>query len=115
MRRFAGVLATFACVLSTSVAHAQSVTNLSIIIQSPASTAITCPINYPTGKTAFTTPVAAGTLIAACAATPAGWSGSLQLTGADAALFAISGFNLSVGSAALTVGRTYAVTITATP
>jgi hypothetical protein len=115
MKRFVGTLAIFAGLLGMPVAHAQSVTNLSIIIQSPASTGISCPINYPTGKTAFAAPLAAGTLVAVCTTTPTGWSGALTLSGADASLFAVSGFNLSVGAAALTVARTYALTVTATP
>jgi hypothetical protein len=96
-------------------ARAQTATNLSIVIQSAPSTALSCPINYPTGKTYFTAPVAAGTLIATCSVTPSGWSGALTLSGPDAASFALSGLNLSVGTAALTNAKTYLVTVTATP
>jgi hypothetical protein len=96
-------------------ARAQTATNLSIVIQSAPSTALSCPINYPSGKTSFAAPVAAGTLIATCSVTPSGWSGVLTLSGPDKESFALSGFNLNVGAAALTNAKTYSVTVTATP
>ncbi len=98
-----------------SSAHAAN-TSLAIIFNSPTSTAANCTINYPSGQTFFTVPVAAGTLIATCTITPAGWSGSLALSGADAGSFGVTNSStLVVGATAISAARTYNVTITATP
>jgi hypothetical protein len=114
MKKFI-IVVTLCLFALAPTARAQTATNLSIVIQSASSAAISCPVNYPTGKTSFTAPVAAGSLIATCSVTPAGWSGALTLSGADAASFALSGFNLNVGAAAITNPKTYSVTVTATP
>ncbi len=90
-------------------------TKLSIVINSPASTAINCTINYPSGQSSFAAPIAANSLVATCAVTPSTWSGALTLSGADAGFFALSGTNLDAGAAAITQARAYNVTITATP
>ena len=82
--------------------------SLSIIINSPNSTTVTCPLST------YTAPVAAGALICPITIAPTGWSGALTLSGPNASSFALSGSNLNVGPAALTAG-TYNVTITATP
>lgn len=103
-------------VLSLSIVHANAATdNLSIIINSPPSTSVTCPIAYPTGQTAFVSPVAAGTKIASCSVLPSTWSGVLVLSGPDVSLFALSGQDVVVGSTPLTADRTYNVTVTSTP
>jgi len=91
-------------------AQAQAATTtLSIIINSPPSTVIACPL-----APSYSAPLPAASVICTIAVTPAGWSGALTLSGPDAASFALSGSNLVVGSAALAAG-TYSVTITATP
>lgn len=83
-------------------------TNLSIIINSPPSTTVTCTLGT------YTAPLAAGSVICPITVTPSGWSGALTLSGTSASSFALSGSNLVVGSSALNAG-TYSVTITATP
>jgi hypothetical protein len=90
-------------------------TNLSIVISSPASTSVSCPISYPSGQTSFVEPVSPGVLVAICTVAPAGWSGALALSGPDAASFALSGMNVVVGSNAISIAKTYNITITATP
>lgn len=60
-------------------------------------------------------PVASGTVVGTISVTPAGWSGTLTLSGSDGGLLAISGTNVVVGSAALTQARSYSFGITATP
>jgi hypothetical protein len=83
-------------------------TTLSIIINSPTSTTVTCPL------TTYTAPLAAGSVICPIAVAPSGWSGALALSGTSASSFALSASNLVVGSTALQAG-TYSVTISATP
>jgi hypothetical protein len=83
-------------------------TTLSIIINSPTSTTVTCPM------TAYTAPLAAGSVICPITVAPSGWSGALTLSGAGASSFALSASKLVVGSTALQPGM-YSVTITATP
>jgi hypothetical protein len=55
-------------------AHA-STTTLSIVMSSPASTAVTCSIG------SYTAPLAAGSLVCPIVVSPAGWSGALALSG----------------------------------
>jgi hypothetical protein len=83
-------------------------TTLSIIINSPTSTAVMCPM------TTYTAPLAAGSVICPVTVAPSGWSGALALSGASATSFALSASKLVVGSTALQPG-TYSITITATP
>jgi hypothetical protein len=101
------VLAAVLLFLVAAVAYA-STTTLSIIVNGPASTAITCT---PAQTTAYTAPVAAGTVMATCFVSPSGWSGTLASSNAA---FSMSGMNLVVGSTALVAG-TYNVTVTSTP
>lgn len=88
---------------------------LSIVITSPPSTATNCTIAYPSGQTSFVEPVAPGTVIANCSVSPSTWSGVITLSGADASVFALSGEDLIVGTSAITVARTYNITVTSTP
>lgn len=116
MKTYKFLLLALVFALLPPVSDAKSAsTSLSIIINSAPSTALTCPISYPTGQTAFTTPVAAGTVIAVCTVTPPSWSGALALSGPDAGSFALSGLNLVVGATAISTPKTYNVTLTATP
>jgi hypothetical protein len=108
------LLLVMAAILISASAHAAT-QSFSIIVTSPPSTAVNCIVSYPSGQTSFVEPVASGTTIAACTITPATWSGVLTLGGADASLFGLSGSNVVVGAAALTVARTYNLTVTATP
>jgi len=101
------VLAVAALLLSLTGAQAAS-TMLSIIINSPASTSVTCTLGT------YTAPLAAGSTICPIVIAPAGWSGALALSGTNASSFSLNGSNLVVGSSALGAG-TYSVTITATP
>ena len=92
-----------------ALAQAQAATTtLSIIINSPASTSITCALG------SYTAPLASGAVICPISVAPAGWSGALTLSGTNASSFALSGSNLVVGATALPVG-TYSITLTATP
>lgn len=74
-----------------------------------------CPVAYPGGQNSFTTPVPPGTKIATCAVTPSGWTGRIDLSGADAGFFVMSGNDIVVGATAITAPRTYNVTATSTP
>jgi hypothetical protein len=107
MKRMLGLFALLSVALFVNRADAAT-TTLSIIINSPTSTTVTCPM------TTYTAPLAAGSVICPITVAPSGWSGALALSGASASSFALSGSNLVVGSAALQSG-TYSVTITATP
>jgi hypothetical protein len=107
MKRTLGLFALLSVALFGARADAAT-TALSIIINSPTSTTVTCPM------TTYTAPLAAGSLICPIAVAPSGWSGALALSGSNASSFALSGSNLVVGSTALQPG-TYSVTITATP
>ena len=104
MKRFilAALLSTVAC-----AAYAATAT-LSIIINSPSSTAVSCPI--PT----LTAPVASGATICTVSITPAGWSGVLSLSGPNASAFQLKGSDVVVGSTPLAAGS-YSVTVTAAP
>jgi hypothetical protein len=104
-----------AILLAAASAHAKGASlSLTIVINGPASTSITCPITAT-----FTAPVAAGTVICPITVAPSGWSGTLALSGTNAGSFAISsgtgGQQLVVGSAAITTAGTETLTITATP
>ncbi len=91
-----------------------STMSLSIVINSPASTAVTCPVTAT-----FVAPLAAGAVVCPISVAPSNWSGTLALSGTNASMFAISsgssGSQLVVGSTAIATPGTYAVTITATP
>ena len=117
MRFSALLLAAFVAIGSQLPAIAQASTTASIVmmITSPPSTALSCPVAYPSGQTSFVEPVAAGTVVASCTVTPSTWSGTLALSGANASSFAISGLNVVVGSSPITAAGTYDVTVTATP
>jgi len=101
------IAASIALSIGTTGAHAATAT-LSIIINSPPSTTVTCPL------ATYVAPLAAGSTICPITIAPSGWSGALALSGKNASSFALSGSNLVVGSTSLAAG-TYAVTITATP
>jgi hypothetical protein len=107
MKRMPGLFALLFVALFGTQAEAAT-TTLSIIINSPTSTTVTCPM------TAYTAPLAAGSVICPITVAPSGWSGALALSGASASSFALSASNLVVGSTALQTG-TYSVTLTATP
>jgi hypothetical protein len=99
--------------LFASPAFAQGATlSLTIVINGPNSTTVTCPLGT------YTAPLAAGALICPITVAPSGWSGTLGLSGANAGSFAISsgtgGQQLVVGPTVLNAGS-YAVTLTATP
>lgn len=91
-----------------AVAVQAATTTMTIVVNSPNSTTVTCTPGT------LTAPVAAGVTICPISIAPAGWSGVLSLSGTDAARFALSGTNLVVGGTALTAGS-YSVIITATP
>ena len=93
--------------IAASAAHAAN-TTVSIVINSPASTSVSC------SPGTLTAPVAANTVVCPISVVPSGWSGALTLSGTNASSFALSGTNLVVGASALSAG-TYSVTITATP
>jgi hypothetical protein len=107
MKRMLGLFAVLSLALFGARADAAT-TTLSIIINSPTSTTVTCPM------TTYTAPLATGSVICPITVAPSGWSGALALSGASASSFALSASNLVVGSTALPAG-TYSVTVTATP
>jgi hypothetical protein len=107
MKRKLRLIALLSAALFGARADAAT-TTVSIVINSPTSTTVTCPL------TTYTAPLAAGSTICAIAVAPNGWSGALALSGTNASSFALSGSNLVVGSTALAAG-TYSATITATP
>ena len=108
--RIARTIAFASAYAAACSAGAQAATtSLSIVINSPASTSVTCPL-----ASSYTAPLAAGSTICTISVAPAGWSGALALSGTNASSFALSGSSLVVGSTALAAG-TYSVTITATP
>lgn len=90
------------------IAANAATTTLSIVINSPASTGVTC------SPGTLTAPLAAGFVVCPITIAPSGWSGALALSGSNASSFALSGSNLIVGPTSLSAG-TYSVTITATP
>ena len=109
---------------SLSQAEAKDVqTTLTIIINSPASTSITCnpvspwtisgsTISYPSTSPI---PVPANSAICNLTIAPSGWSGAMSLT-QTGNNFAVSGppWVLSIGQSALGAG-TYTITLSATP
>jgi hypothetical protein len=107
MKRMLGLFALLPVALFGARSDAAT-TTLSIIINSPTSTTVTCPM------TTYTAPLAAGSVVCPITIAPAGWSGALALSGPNAGSFALSASNLVVGAAALQPG-TYSVTITGTP
>lgn len=108
------VLVALGILFGSAAADAATAT-LTIVINGPSSTSVTCTT---ASGTTFTAPLAAGSQICPITVAPSGWSGSLALSGMNASDFAISsgtsGQELVVGSTALNAG-TYSVTITATP
>ncbi len=107
MKRMLGLFALLPLALFSARADAATAT-LSIIINSPTSTTVTCPM------TTYTAPLAAASVVCPITIAPAGWSGALTLSGTNSSSFALSGGNLVVGASALASGS-YSVTITATP
>lgn len=91
-------------------------TQITITINGPPSTAVTCGSSSAYTLTAT---VAAGTVICKLAVTPNNWNGAWMLTqtsGPQANAFVIDASgNLDVGTAALTQTGSYALTISATP
>lgn len=85
-------------------------TNVTITVNSPASTSVT----FTASQSSWTAPVAPATVIGSMAVGPAGWGGTLSLSGSNASSFAVAGSDLVVGSTALAAGS-YSLTITASP
>ena len=91
---------------------AASSVSVSVQVNGPPSTAITCGL----GAFTFNNTVPAGTVICPITVLPAGWVGNVALGGADASFFTLSGLNLIVGSADIPPRTApYSVTLTATP
>ncbi len=90
---------------------------LGIAISSSASTGITFtpapPFSGSGGNLTATGPVAVGISVGTIVVAPAGWAGSLALSGASAAMFDLNGNTLVTG--AQLVAGSYTVTVTATP
>lgn len=114
MVRFWGVLLFL--LAQSGLAWGAANTSLSIIINGPPATTVSCTIKYPSGQTGFTAPVAAGTQMAACTVAPTGWSGALTIdpSSPDKSYFSLSGMNV-VSAVAITAPRTYTITINANP
>lgn len=85
-------------------------TNISIVVSSPPSTRLT----YTPSAASFTAPVPAGTVMGTFAVAPAGWAGTISLSEADAAIFALN-TQLQLTSVAPLAARTYNVTATSAP
>lgn len=86
--------------------------NVSIVVTSPVSTGVV----FNPSAASLVSPVAAGTNLGKFVVSPSNWTGTLTLSGADAALFALdTNLDLLVGTAALSAVRTYNVTATAAP
>ena len=83
-----------------------------IIISSALSTSVTV-----TPVAGLTAPVAAGTVVANIAVLPAGWTGGVTLSGANASSFAIGGTspNYTIVAAAVLAAGSYSATVTVTP
>ena len=102
------LLLALLCLPISSQAQGASA-NITVTVNPPNSTGITC------NPASFTGSAPAGSIVCPITVAPSGWSGSLALSGANAALFVItSAPALAVGSTALGPG-TYNVTLTATP
>jgi hypothetical protein len=113
LRKFCVLLALPLALAAPTYVRAATL-NLSIVINSPPSTSITCPMSAT-----LTAPVPAGTVLCTLTVAPTTWSGTLALSGTNASLFAIasgsSGTQLVVGASPITTPGTYSATITATP
>src|SRR5215475_1076337 len=87
-------------------------------ITSPVATGVTLtPVAPFTGSgTSFTAPgpVASGVVCGAISISPLGWSGSLTLSGPDAAAFGLQGSNL-VTASTWSAGATKTVAVTVSP
>ncbi len=90
--------------------------NLVFNISSPASTGVVfTPSAAVTGTNPYSAAgsIPAGTVLGTVSVPTPGWQGALSLSGANATVFSLSGFNLTA-AATLTAGSD-AVTVTATP
>jgi hypothetical protein len=91
--------------------------SITIAVNSPASTGITftpaAPFTGSGSAFATTGPVASGITVGSISVAPAGWQGALALSGANAASFSLSGFNLI--TAAALPDAVYNISLTATP
>lgn len=79
-----------------------------------SSAAVSVALNPLVNFSTLSAPVAPGTALYSILVSPTTWSGSIALSGANAASFAISNGDIVVGSSPLE-GGSYAVTVTATP
>ena len=89
--------------------------SLTIVIAAPAATSVTltpvAPFTASGNTVTAASPVASGATVGNITVQPAGWQGTLTLSGTDAAKFSISGMNL-LTAVALPVGS-YNVVINA--
>lgn len=87
--------------------------NIVIIINGSASTAL----SYTPSQESYTAPVAAGTVMGDFAVEPSAWSGTITLSGADAAKFNLNqlGGTTQLATAAELGAGAYNVTATSTP
>lgn len=120
MKRFLTLAAALIVLTSSAMARAQGASlNLTLVINGPPSTAITCPLLAPFIPPGATIPVAAGTPVCKITVTPANWSGTLSLSGTNAGLFAIAagagGQQIVVGPAGLTTAGTLTLTVNSAP
>ncbi len=111
------VLSAFVLLVGAIVGARAASTSLALNLTVPVvvSASVTCtPV-----QALFPVPVVAGTKMATCVVAPSGWTGSVALSGADAAPFVstLSGVNvtINVGASPITVAKTYNVTVTSTP
>ena len=92
--------------------------SLNFTITSPPSTTLnfTPAAPFSGSGSAFTAvgPITSGVTVGTFSVVPAGWQGTLALSGAQAASFTLSGMSL-VTAAVLGIGSVSAVTITANP
>lgn len=118
MKRFL-LAAVAAFALAAPLAANAATVNFAIVFSEAPSTSVAC-----TAVTGLTVPVAAGTNVASCAVSPAGWTGSLALSGTGAASFVVGSgvlsnglltFPINVGSSAYTTAGTVNLTATSTP
>ncbi len=92
-------------------------TTLALNLTAPVgtSTSVTCTAVTPAPQV----PVAAGTNLATCVVAPPTWTGTVALSGPDAAPFvaSVSGVNVNINvkNAPVTVAKTYNLTVTSTP
>lgn len=86
--------------------------NVSIVVASPTSTGIV----FNPSMAGLIAPIPAGTNLGQFVVSPSNWTGTVSLSGADAAAFTLdTNLDLLVGAQPLTVVRTYNVTATANP